>query len=284
MPLLYYWRSDNYRRDLDYGVGFHLNSKNKLLHDLSVGDSLWAFTRNREKRFVLAAELVIRSKTRNPPGYRYGPYRVWGDLKQSRYFEIEKQPNIEQIIRYLSPKADAAILSQSFQGNAAVRLLTSVDHQVLAAAARALPKEPRARLLPEERLEATLLLGDEQAVIDLLHEEHPCIAEKRQEYLFSKAPTRNRELVEELQQLYDGCCQLCRWDPRDIYGYSLCHGHHIHWLSRGGDDDLKNLMLLCPNHHTAVHRCDAPLDYLDLAFDFGKFRDKLALDLHLAKA
>ena len=121
-------------------------------------------------------------------------------------------------------------------------------------------------------------------MIDLLHEEHPCIAEARQEYLFSKAPTRNRELVEELQQLYDGRCQLCRWDPRDIYGYSLCHGHHIHWLSRGGDDDLKNLMLLCPNHHTAVHRCDAPLDYSDLALDFGKFRDKLALDLHLAKA
>ncbi len=283
MPLLYYWRDDNYRRDLNNGVGYHLNSKNKLLHDIGVGDSLWAFTRNKQKRFVLAAELVIRAKTKNPPGYRYGPYRVWGDLKQSRYFETEQQPSMEQIIRLLSPKAEAAILSQSFQGNAAVRPLTSADHQILVTAAQSLPQEPRARLLPEERLEATLLLGDEQAVIDLIQEEKPGIEKKRQEYLYGKAITRNRELIYQLQQLYDGRCQLCQWDPYHIYGYRMCHGHHIQWLSRGGDDKMENLMLLCPNHHAAVHRCDAPLDYFDLALDFGKFREKLILDLHLVK-
>lgn len=284
MPLLYYWRDENYRHDLNNGVGYHLNSKNKLLHDIVMGDSLWAFTRNKQKRFVLAAELVIRAKTKNPPGYRYGPYRVWGDLKQSRYFEVEQQPSMEQIIRLLSPKAEAAILSQSFQGNAAVRPLTSADHQILVTAAQALPQEPRARLLPEERLEATLLLGDEQAVIDLIQEEKPGIEKKRQEYLYGKAITRNRELIHELQLLYDGRCQLCQWDPYHIYGYRMCHGHHIQWLSRGGDDKMENLMLLCPNHHTAVHRCDAPLDYTDLAFDFGKFREKLTLDIHLAKS
>jgi len=283
MPLLYHWQSINYQRDLDNGVGYHLNSKNKLLHEISIGDSLWAFTRNKQQRYVLAAELVIRAKTKNPPKFRYGPYRVWGDLKKSRYFEIEQQPSVEQIIRHLSVKANATILGMSFQGGAAVRPLTPEDHQILAAAARTLPLEPRARLLPEERLEATLLLGDEQAVIDLIQEEKPGIEKKRREYLYGRAITRNRELIRELQLLYDGRCQLCQWDPRQIYGYPMCHGHHIHWLSRGGDDALENLMLLCPNHHTAVHRCDAPLDYLDLAFDFGKFRDKLTLDLHLAK-
>ena len=282
MSLLYYWRDDNYRHDLDNGVGYHLNSKNKLLHDIAIGDSLWAFTRNKKKRFVMAAELVIRAKTKNPPDFRYGAFRVWGDLKQSRYFEAEEQPSMEQIIRLLSPKAEAAILSQSFQGKAAVRPLTSEDHQILVASAKTLPLEPRARLLPEERLEATLLLGDEQAIIDLLQEEKPGMEKKRQEYLYGKAITRNRELVQELQKLYNGCCQLCQWNPRQIYGYSMCHGHHIQWLSRGGDDILKNLMLLCPNHHAAVHRCDVPLDYLDLAFDFGKFRDRLQLNLHLS--
>lgn len=282
MPLLYYWRNDNYRRDLDNGMGYHLNSKNKLLHAIDVGDSLWAFTRNKQKRFVMAAELIIRAKTKNQPCFRYGPYRVWGDLKQSRYFEVEQQPSMEQIIRLLSPTANAAILSQSFQGNAALRPLTSTDHQKLVSASRTLLLEPRARLLPEERLEATLLLGDEQAVIDLLQEEKPGIIKERQEYLYGKAITRNRDLVQELQKLYDGRCQLCGWGPRSIYGYPLCHGHHIQWLSRGGDDTIRNLMLLCPNHHAAVHRCDAPLDYLDMAFDFGKFRDKLQLDQHIS--
>jgi hypothetical protein len=30
MPLLYYWRGDNYRRDLDMGAGYHLNQANPV--------------------------------------------------------------------------------------------------------------------------------------------------------------------------------------------------------------------------------------------------------------
>jgi len=48
MPLLYYWRRDNYTRDLDMGAGYHLNQDNPLLHNVEIGDSLWAFTRNAE--------------------------------------------------------------------------------------------------------------------------------------------------------------------------------------------------------------------------------------------
>jgi len=281
MPLLYYWRPDNHRRDLDMGAGYNLNQANPLLHEVEPGDSLWAFTRNRQNRFVLAAELVIRAKTLNPPAFRYGRYRVWGDLKRSRYFETDEQPSVEQIVRSLSCKADAAILSQSFQGRAAVRRITLNDHALLLAAAQSLPREPRARLLPEERLEASLLLGDDEAIRSLIHEEDPGMADKRREYLFSKAITRNRELVQELQQLYEGRCQICQWNPRDVYGCFLCHGHHIQWLSRGGDDVRENLLLVCPNHHGAIHRCDAPLDFNDLTFDFGKVSEPVTLNQHL---
>jgi hypothetical protein len=48
MHLLYYWRGNNYRRDLDHGVGFHLNQANRLLHQIDIGESLWAFTRPDE--------------------------------------------------------------------------------------------------------------------------------------------------------------------------------------------------------------------------------------------
>lgn len=151
MPLLYYWRGDNYRRDLDMGAGYHLNQANPLMHRTDLGDSLWAFTRTSDGWYALAAELVIRAKTLNPPNFRYGRYRVWGDLRKSRYFKAEGQPSVEQIIRTLSCRANAPILGQSFQGNAAVRLLTLEDHLILTETARALPLELRARLLPEER-------------------------------------------------------------------------------------------------------------------------------------
>lgn len=281
VPLLYYWRGDNYRRDLDLGAGYHLNQTNPLLHEIEAGDSLWAFTRNRAGVYVLAAELVVRAKTFNPPAFRYGRYRLWGDLRLSRYFATEGQPSIEQVIRSLSCRTGAPVLGQSFQGGAAVRAITAQDHLILTTVARELPPEPRARLLPEERLEATVLLGDPEAVAALLREEEPGIAEERREYLYRQAPTRNRDLARELQELYDGRCQICMWDPRGEYGEYLCQGHHIQWLSRGGADTLVNMALVCPNHHVAIHRCDAPLDYEDLAFVFESTREIVRLDHHI---
>jgi len=33
VPLLCYWRQDNYRRDLDMGAGFHLNHREPLKYN-----------------------------------------------------------------------------------------------------------------------------------------------------------------------------------------------------------------------------------------------------------
>jgi len=281
VPLLYYWRRDNYRRDLDMGAGYNLNQDSPLLHNVEMGDSLWAFTRTSNGSYALAAELVVRAKTLNPPKFRYGCYRLWGDLRQSRYFRVEGQPSVEQVIRNLSVKAGAHALGQSFQGRAAVRLINAEDHRLLAAAAKQLPLEPRARLLPEERLEAALLLGDAAAVGNLIQEESAGMAAQRRNYLFNKASKRSKKFVQELQDLYEGKCQICLWNPRTKYGDYICHGHHIHWLSRGGEDGKNNLVIICPNHHAAIHRCDAPFDYKDLAFDFGSHRESLKANLHL---
>jgi hypothetical protein len=281
MALLYYWRGDNYWRDLNMGAGYHLNQANPLLHRIEIGDSLWAFTRNHLGQYVLAAEFVVKAKTENPPNFRYGRYRIWGDIQHSRYFQVDNQPSIEQIIRSLSCKVDARILGQSFQGLSAVKLITEQDHLILKAAAQNLPLEPRARILPEEKLEATLLLDDSLAVEKLIQQEKPGVAEERRLYLYNQAPTRNHRLVEELQDLYNGRCQICLWHPREHYGHNLCQGHHIHWLSRGGDDELTNMVLLCPNHHSAIHKTDAPLDFRDMAFGFGVQRENLQLNVHL---
>lgn len=115
----------------------------------------------------------------------------------------------------------------------------------------------------------------------LVREEEYGITWQRREYLFRQAPARNRQLVQELQELYQGKCQLCLWDPRDIYSESLCHGHHIRWLSRGGEDSKENIVLICPNHHSAIHGCDAPFDYRDFAFEFGAHREQLRINHHL---
>ena len=113
-------------------------------------------------------------------------------MKNSRYFKVDNQPRLEQIIRSLSIRANAEILGRAFQGHAAVRQITQNNHQILSIAAKNLELETRARLLPEEKLEASLLLGDEQTIEELLQEEKSGIAEKRRQYLYRQAPTRNK--------------------------------------------------------------------------------------------
>lgn len=284
MPLLYHWVGRNYRRDLDWGAGYHLNQSNPLLHGIEPGDSLWAFTRTPSGKYVLAMDLVVRAKTRNPAGYRYGEYRLWGNLEKSRYFRTDDQPDVSGLIRQLSVRASAPVLGRSFQGHAAVRRLTPADHRVLAQYARHLPPEPRARLLPEEELEARILLGDPASVSSLIAAEAPGIADERRRYLFEQAPRRNPQHVRELRELYGGMCQLCEWNPRSLYRQDLCEAHHVHWLSRGGQDELHNMVLICPNHHRAIHRVDAPFDWADESFVFPGMRKPMRISRHEVQA
>jgi predicted restriction endonuclease len=107
------------------------------------------------------------------------------------------------------------------------------------------------------------------------------IADERRRYLMQTAVRRDRELVEELRDIYAGECQLCGWAPRRTYGIELCEAHHVRWLSRGGIDSLQNLTLVCPNHHRAIHRCDAPFDFERNAFVFPATVEALIRLQHL---
>lgn len=281
MPLLYFWRGDNYRRDLDMGAGYNLNQASPRLHSIDIGDSLWAFTRNRVGEYVLAAELVVSAKTRNSKTFRYGSYRLWGSLDKSRYFQVDGQPSVEHLIRGSSCSPSADLLGRSFQGRNAVREISSADHRLLRLFAKSLPLEPRAQLIPEEELEEEIAKGSDVDVRRLVEHAPNGVTRKRLEYLYKKAPTRSRRFAVELHDVYGGKCQICLWNPFDKYGHKLCHGHHIHWLCRGGEDSLENLVLVCPNHHAAIHRCDAVFDFADMAFVFPTYRSRLRLNMHL---
>jgi 5-methylcytosine-specific restriction enzyme A len=281
MPLLYYWRSDNYFRDLDFGLGYHLNHSNPILHNIEVGDSLWAFTRLKNKMYVLACEMIIKSKTFNPPEFRYGKYRVWGDLEKSRYFDVQENISLEQVIRNFDINTKAKVLGQSFQGFASVKQINFFENQILTKLSQNLRRERRAKILPEEQLEAEIMLGNAELVQELVKSEDYGISKQRREYLYKIAPKRNLSLVKELNRIYKGQCQICGWQSVKIYGVKLCEAHHIQWLSRGGEDELKNMILICPNHHTAIHKLDAPLDYKNYSFDFGNFKEKIIINNHL---
>lgn len=80
---------------------------------------------------------------------------------------------------------------------------------------------------------------------------------------------RDQKLVGQLKTLYSGQCQICGTKPFNGLFGNIAEGHHIVWLSRGGADTLRNMVLLCPNHHAAVHSFDPTFDWTNMAFKFG---------------
>lgn len=288
--LLAYWRYDNYKRDLEEGAGFNFNSNQDRLHSvLDVNDSLWLVTGRREPgkvgmAYYIAARLVIRAKTFNEPGHRYGRYRIWGDLARSRYFKVGVQ-EASSLLRRLRFTTDSPIsrtdteLAQHLQ---TMRGLREMDTQLLDLWCESLPIEEAAyKVLPEYQLEYAIG-QDSEAVRRLIRDHDTSIAEYRVNQLVEQ-PSRNRTLSRQLHQMYRGRCQICGFDPVLVYGVNACQSHHLVYLSRGGTDTLQNLALLCPNHHSVIHATDAVFDFRDFSFVFAQnHRERLALNTHLA--
>ena len=60
---------------------------------------------------------------------------------------------------------------------------------------------------------------------------------------------RDRTKVEKLKKIYGGRCQICGYALRIPPGMIYSEVHHIHPLGAGGDDNLGNMIVVCPTHH-----------------------------------
>jgi hypothetical protein len=276
MDLMAYWRWDNYVRDLDDGAGFHFNSNQERLHaEIQVGERLWLITGRRRQggiRYVLVACLSVAAKTLNPPTYKYGQYRLWADVKQSKYFSADG-PDVGEVLLQLQFDTANPIRSREVIGQAlqTIRGLGLQDTQLLSAWAKRLPPEPRAYAVADEAaLEASFESGEE-ALVETVAAQHVGVSERRR-LLLQRSYPRNRALVADLHEMYAGRCQLCGFDPQLLYGVAACCGHHVFYLSRGGRDERVNLMLVCPNHHEVIHATNAVFDFRDLHYVFPNGR------------
>jgi len=289
VDLLAYWRWDNYVRDIDGGAGFHFNSNQKRLRtDIEIGEQLWTVGGRPGVggiQYVLLACLQVSAKTFNAPGYKYGKHRLWGDRKRSRYFLSDGPDITESLLRLnfdpANPIKEKRRIGQSLQ---TIRRLNRDDVRLLLAWSKDLPPEPRAYEVADEAKLEQAFESSETAVKETVSEFHLGVSENRRLQL-QTSYRRNRTLVEKLHRLYSSRCQICGFDPRLLYGAQACCGHHIVYLSRGGRDEVGNLLLICPNHHEVIHATDAVFDFKDLHYVFPNGRrEPLVLNRHLQAA
>jgi len=85
-------------------------------------------------------------------------------------------------------------------------------------------------------------------------------ASKRQ--VISNKYDSSEEIKELAKRKAKGKCMLCSKDApfKDKDGTPFLEGHHIEWLSKGGQDIEKNVVALCPNCHRKMHVLDLEND------------------------
>ncbi|MDD5320491.1 MAG: HNH endonuclease signature motif containing protein [Methylococcales bacterium] len=293
MDLLAYWRYDNYLRDLDAGAGFHFNSNQSRLHtEIHIGEKLWLFTRvvnAGRNEYRLLARLNVSAKTINAPTYKYGPYRIWGDIRLSRYFRAnnDSKEDVFELLRLLEfdgaslQSKDRTSLAQACQ---TIRVIRPSASKLLESFAEILQDEPRAKAVPdEEKLEQALYAPELASLNQVLELPSVAYAEAHKQQL-RQSQERNRQLVLELQEKYFGRCQVTGHDSPLLYGVPTAEAHHIVYRSRGGEDVLENMVLLSPNLHRAIHSAEAHFDYNMLSFVFSNGRvEPLVLNRHLQR-
>lgn len=71
----------------------------------------------------------------------------------------------------------------------------------------------------------------------------------------SKFYDRSHYISLYVKIMSQGICDLCNNKAPFICsdGFPYLECHHVHWLSQGGEDDVRNAVALCPNCHRKMH-------------------------------
>lgn len=92
----------------------------------------------------------------------------------------------------------------------------------------------------------------------------------------------DRSIGENLKKLYRYRCQICAENFGEVRGANTAESHHIEAFVKSLNNDSENLLIVCPNHHTVIHRAQPVFDRkrLILAYPNG-FKEGLQLNVHL---
>lgn len=129
-----------------------------------------------------------------------------------------------------------------------------------------------AAMFTEEEIEAVLNTEDDTACN--AEDDTACNAEDDTAcYVYKvgiqKLRKLNHKIIEDLKRRYKGQCQLCGQKIGEEFGKEIVEAHHIEPFSKTQNNDSTNIVVLCPNCHALMHKCEPVYDVQNQTFDFG---------------
>lgn len=97
----------------------------------------------------------------------------------------------------------------------------------------------------------------------------------------SKTRKINQKIIDYLKQLYKGQCQLCGNFAGKEYDIELVEAHHIEYFSKTQNNNSTNIIIICPNCHSIIHKCNPKFNKENKSFIFPKKEVFIKIPGHL---
>jgi len=92
----------------------------------------------------------------------------------------------------------------------------------------------------------------------------------------------NSSIGKNLKTMYDYRCQICGESVGEYYDSHVVEAHHIDSFIKSLNNDMKNIMILCPNHHSIIHDVNPVFDKMNKIFNYNNgFEEGLRVNYHL---
>lgn len=122
---------------------------------------------------------------------------------------------------------------------------------------------------------------DEEEIEHILNFKDPSAGIK-EKYILYKDRIYNTSIIIQLKILYRGKCQICGAQPFRAKGIDISEVHHIKYFSSSCNNNIDNLIVLCPNHHRLIHKLNPEFDSEKKEFKYPDgTKEKVVLDYHL---
>lgn len=103
-----------------------------------------------------------------------------------------------------------------------------------------------------------------------------------EKYHLTKIRKLNRKIGDYLKSLYGFRCQICGKHVGDIYDAKITECHHINYFIHSLNNDVSNLLIVCPNHHRIIHAKNPIFDFDNKIYRYPNgYEEQLKLNMHL---
>lgn len=92
----------------------------------------------------------------------------------------------------------------------------------------------------------------------------------------------NSSIGKNLKKLYDYKCQICGKRIGEVYGSNVVEAHHIESFVKSINNDMNNILIVCPNHHSIIHDVNPNFDRKKKIYIYkNNYAEGLNINYHL---